>query len=269
MALRVPPVKGWIEDLGRRTANVMVETGYHAALFGESLYWIFWGGRVDQPVRARHIFSEMVSVGLKALPIVALLTLTVGVMLAIQGIHTLKTFGAEEQVILGIALSVTREFGPLIVAILVAGRSGSAFAARIGTMIISQEVDALRVIGINPVRQLVAPALVAMILLVPALTFFADVMGLFGGGLYCVAELGISFDVYWERALDVLEVEDVMQGIAKSFVFAVLITLIGAANGFSVKGGAEGVGRNTTRSVVMSIASILVADGIFTYFMNR
>lgn len=258
-----------IEQLGRRTINAVKEVGYHAALFGESLYWMVWGGRIDQPVRYRHILSEMVSIGLSALPIVSLLTLTVGIMLAIQGIHTLKTFGAEEQVILGISLSVTREFGPLIVAILVAGRSGSAFAARIGTMVISQEVDALRVIGINPVRHLVAPPLMAMLLVMPALTFYADFMGLLGGGLFCIGELGISLDVYWDRALDVLDTEDVLQGIAKSLVFAVLIALIGAANGFSVEGGAEGVGRNTTRSVVMSIAAILVADGMFTYFMNR
>jgi len=258
-----------IESLGRRSVDAVKEVGYHAALFGESLYWIVWGRRIDQPLRYRHVFAEMVSIGLSALPIVTLLTLTVGIMLAIQGIHTLRTFGAEEQVVLGISLSITREFGPLIVAILVAGRSGSAFAARIGTMVISQEVDALRVIGINPVRHLVAPSLFAMLLVMPALTLYADFMGLLGGGLFCIGELGISMDVYWDRALDVLDTEDVMQGIAKSLVFAVLISLIGAANGFSVTGGAEGVGRNTTRSVVMSIAAILVADGLFTYFMNR
>lgn len=263
------PLRVWIETLGRHSVRAVEEVGYHAALLAESLYWIVWGGRIEQPVRSPQVVEEMVSVGLRALPIVTLLTLTVGIMLAIQGIHTLKTFGAEEQVILGIALSVTREFGPLIVAILVAGRSGSAFAARIGTMVISQEVDALRVIGISPVRYLVAPALLAMIVMVPCMTFYADLMGLLGGALYCVAELGVSFQVYWDRVLDALVVDDVLQGMAKSLIFAVLIALIGAANGFAVEGGAEGVGRYTTRSVVISIASILVADSLFTYFMNR
>jgi phospholipid/cholesterol/gamma-HCH transport system permease protein len=164
---------------------------------------------------------------------------------------------------------VTREFAPLIVAILVAGRSGSAFAARIGTMVISQELDALRVMGISPVRHLVAPSLLAMLIMVPAVTFFADLIGLLGGGLYSAAELGIGLDVYWERTIDILDPEDLLQGLAKSVVFAVLITVIGAANGFSVSGGAEGVGRATTRSVVMAIAAILVTDMIFTYFMNR
>ncbi len=171
--------------------------------------------------------------------------------------------------VLGIALSVTREFAPLIVAILVAGRSGSAIAARIGTMVISQEVDALRVIGINPVRHLLAPSLIAMLVMLPAVTFYADLMGLMGGALYSSAELGIGLDVYWERTLDVLTTDDILQGLAKSLVFALLITLIGAACGFSVRGGAEGVGNATTRSVVRSIAAILIADMLFTFFMNR
>lgn len=207
--------------------------------------------------------------GINALPIITVLSFSIGIMLAIQGIHTLKTFGAQNQVVLGIALSVTREFAPLIVAILVAGRSGSAFAARIGTMKISQELDALKVMGINPVRYLLAPALLAMLVMVPTVTFFADLVGLLGGGLYSAAELGIGLDVYWERTLDVLDPEDLMQGLVKSVLFAVMISLISAANGFSVSGGAEGVGRATTRAVVMSIAAILVTDMLFTYFMNQ
>ncbi len=260
---------GLIEGLGRSTIRGVEELGYHAALLAESLYWLVWGGRIGQPVRITHVVKEMVTVGLNALPIITVLSFSVGIMLAIQGINTLETFGAQNQVVLGIALSVTREFAPLIVAILVAGRSGSAFAARIGTMVISQELDALRVMGISPVRYLLAPSLLAMLIMLPAVTFFADLIGLLGGGLYSAAELGIGLDVYWERTLDILDPEDLLQGLAKSLIFAVLITLIGAANGFSVSGGAEGVGRATTRSVVMAIAAILVTDMLFTYFMNR
>ncbi len=260
---------GFLEGLGRRTVRGVEELGYHSALFGESVYWLVWGKRIGQPVRFNHVVKEMLSVGIQAIPIITVLSFSVGIMLAIQGIHTLETFGAQNQVVLGIALSVTREFAPLIVAILVAGRSGSAFSARIGTMVISQELDALRVMGINPVRYLLAPALLAMLVMVPAVTFYADLVGLLGGGLYSAAELGIGMDVYWERTLDILDVEDVLQGLAKSVIFAVLISLIGAANGFSVSGGAEGVGRATTRSVVMAIAAILVTDMLFTYFMNQ
>ncbi len=260
---------GFVESVGRSTVRGVEELGYHAALLGESLFWLVWGRRIGQPVRTTHIVKEMVVVGLNALPIITILSFSVGIMLAIQGINTLETFGAQNQVVLGIALSVTREFAPLIVAILVAGRSGSAFAARIGTMVISQELDALRVMGINPVRYLLAPSLLAMIIMLPAVTFFADLVGLLGGGLYSAAELGIGLDVYWERTLAILEPDDLLQGLVKSLIFAVLITLIGAANGFAVTGGAEGVGRATTRSVVIAIAAILVTDMLFTYFMNR
>jgi len=263
------PFLSRVEALGQGSVRGVEELGYHGALLAETFYWIGWGWRIGQPVRMNQIVREMLSVGVNALPIVAVLSLTVGVMLAIQGIHTLETFGAQNQVVLGIALSVTREFSPLIVAILVAGRSGSAFAARIGTMVISQEIDALRVIGINPVRFLVAPALLAMMVMLPAITFFSDLLGLLGGGLYSSPRLGIGLDVYWDRTLEALAVEDLMQGLAKSLIFSVLITLIGVANGFSVKGGAEGVGHATTRSVVIAIAAILIADMLFTYFMNR
>ena len=190
-------------------------------------------------------------------------------MLAIQGIYTLRTFGAEDQVVLGIALSVTREFAPLITGIFVAGRSGSAIAARIGTMQISQEIDALRVIGINPVRYLVAPLLAAMLLTLPALTIMADLLALAGGALYCAAGLSLPPGVFVDRTFEVLAAADVIDGVIKSLVFAVVVTLIGAANGFNVSAGAEGVGRATTRSVVVSITALVIADMFFSFFLNR
>lgn len=258
-----------LELIGRRFADAVAEFGYFLALLVESLYFIAAGKMVRQPVRTPAVFHQMMSIGIAATPIVFVLSFAVGIMLAIQGIHTLKTFGAEEQIVLGIALSETREFGPLITAILVAGRSGSALAARIGTMVVSQEIDALRVIGINPVRYLVAPVLLAMLVMVPTLTFFAMLAGMFGGALYCNLELGLSYTVFIDRSASILELEDIGQGMLKSVVFAVIITLVGISNGFSVKGGAEGVGRATTRSVVMAISYIVVADMLFTYFLNR
>lgn len=207
--------------------------------------------------------------GAYAVPIVSLLCFSIGVMTAIQGIETLKTFGAESQVIVGIALGITREFSPLIVGIIVAGRSGSAIAARLGAMHETQEIDALRVIGISPVRYLAAPMLVAMLVSVPALTILGDLMGLMGGGIYTSLELNISMNVYMQRSLDVLSVDDIRQGLIKSLVFAIIIVLVGLSNGFQVRGGAEGVGRATTRSVVMAISCIVFADMIFTFFLNR
>ncbi len=258
-----------IEQLGRRVVGAVEELGYLSALFGECLYWVFFGASRRQAVRIDSVFREAMQIGVNAIPIVGVLSFAVGIMLAIQGIETLKKFGAEAQVVVGIALSVTREFAPLIVGILVAGRSGSAITARIGTMHESQEIDALQVIGVNPVRYLAAPLLLAMVVMVPALTVLADFMGLLGGGIFTSAKLQNPLNVYTAQTLDVLSVDDVAQGLIKSVVFAVIITLVGVTNGFQVRGGAEGVGRATTRAVVLSISGIVLADMIFTYFLNR
>ena len=164
MATLSSAIRDFTEKVGRTTVNGIVEFGYSVTLFIESFYWLLLGRRRNQAVKIDSIFVQMMQIGIAAIPIVFVLSFVIGIMLAIQGIATLKTFGAESQVVLGIALSVTREFSPLIISILIAGRSGSALAARIGTMTISQEIDALRVIGISPVRYLVAPALLAMMI---------------------------------------------------------------------------------------------------------
>jgi phospholipid/cholesterol/gamma-HCH transport system permease protein len=258
-----------LERIGRRAVAGVAEFGFAAVLLAQSLFWMVFGARRRQPVRIPTVFEEMMQVGILALPIVSVLAMTIGVMLAIQGIHTLKLFGAESRVTIGIGLSVTREFAPLITGILVAGRSGSALAARLGTMTINQEVDALRVMGINPVRFLVAPSLIAMVVMVPALTFWADIVALLGAGLYVSLELGISLSAYADRLIEVLKVDDLMHGVGKSVIFAALIALIGVVNGARVKGGAEGVGRATTRSVVHAIAAIVITDMLFVFLVTR
>lgn len=259
----------FVERIGQRSVRSIEELGYVMVLLWETLHWIVLGKSKKQSVRISAIVNEATRIGVNAVPIVSLLVFTVGIMLAIQGIETLKTYGAESTVILGIALSITREFSPLIVSILVAGRSGSAITARIGSMVESQEIDALRVIGISPVRFLAAPILLAMLLMLPTLTIVGDIMGLLGGASYVSYELQISLSAYLERSLDALSIDDIRQGLIKSFVFATIIALIGIGNGFQVSGGAEGVGRSTTRSVVMSISLIIIADMIFTFLMNR
>jgi len=263
------PLVRFTETIGQRTVAGLEELGYTFSLFVESLYWIVSGNTRNEPVRLGPVVAEMMKVGIQAIPIASLLAFTVGIMLAIQGIHTLKAFGAESQVVLGIALSVTREFAPLIIGVLVAGRSGSAITARIGTMQVSQEIDALRAIGISPVRYLVAPALVATVVMLPSLTILADIMGLLGGAVYSSLEMNITIVAYVNQSLEVLHADDIVQGLVKSVVFAIIIALVGASNGFSVRGGAEGVGRATTRSVVLAISYIVVADMLFTYFLNR
>lgn len=258
-----------VGGIGRRTLKGIEEFGYITLLLGESLYWLLAGKFRHQSVRLPAIFREIMSIGVHAVGIASMLCFAVGVMLAIQGIETLKTYGAESKVVIGIALSVTREFAPLIVSILVAGRSGSAITARIGTMVQAQEVDALRVIGVSPVRYLAAPLLLAMMVALPALTVLGDFMGIFGGAVYSALELQISLGVYLDRTLEALSVDDIRQGLIKSVVFAVIIVMVGLSNGFQVRGGAEGVGRATTRSVVLSITFIVLADMVFTYFLNK
>jgi phospholipid/cholesterol/gamma-HCH transport system permease protein len=258
-----------LEDLGRATAGALAGVGHAAMLLLESVWFTLVGWRSGQPVRLRAIAEQMRQIGVDALPIVTMLALTIGIMLGIQFIAALSEFGAQSQVVVAVAKSVTREFGALITAILVAGRSGSSLAARIGSMTVSQEVDALAVIGIDPVRYLAAPALIAMLVMLPVLTVFADAVAVAGAALYASSALNLTPSAYVLQTLSLLTPGDIWQGVSKSFVFAVLICLIGITTGFSVTGGAEGVGRATTRSVVLSICYIIVTDMIFSFFLNR
>jgi len=258
-----------VVKLGRDTIAVVSEVGYAGMLLLESLFFVVLGHARGQPVRLRAVFEQMRQVGADAIPIVLLLAFTVGLMLGIQFISALSDFGAQGQVVMAVAKSITREFGALITGILVAGRSGSSFAARIGSMNVSQEVDALAVIGVEPVRYLVAPALLAMLVMLPILTIFADVVGIVGAALYCSPILQIDVSAYIAQTLAATTTWDIGQGLLKSVMFALLITLTGVSTGFNVTGGAEGVGRATTRAVVVSITLLVVSDMVFSFFVNR
>jgi phospholipid/cholesterol/gamma-HCH transport system permease protein len=236
-----------VEVLGRGTSRSVAAIGQGALLLTDAVGWIVFGRRRRQPVRAAPIFAQ----GLE------------------KGIDALRDFGAEHQVTIGVALSVTREFAPLITGILVAGRSGSALAARLGTMTINEEMDALRVMGINPVRYLVVPALVAMLVMLPALTLWSDFVALAGAGFYVVGDLGITWSAYLDQLELYLTPDDVLHGLAKAAIFAVLITLVAAVDGSRVRGGAEGVGRVTTRSVVHAITAIVLTDMLFALAVAR
>lgn len=260
-------VRRQLEALGRHCATGVEDVGHCTALLAESTFWILLGRWFKQRVRPDAVIEEMMNIGVRAIPVLTILALANGAMMAMQGIYTLREFGGESQVISGIALSVTREFGVLIAGIVVAARSGSAIAARIGTMQMAQEIDALRVMGISPVRYLVAPILIAMLIMMPLLTVVSNTMAILGGGAFSVMELHIGMGTYLERALAVLAPSDLMQGLGKSLVFGVLVALLASSNGFSASGGAEGLGRATTRSVVLCIGAIVVADMIFTFFL--
>lgn len=259
------PAAQMLDRLGRTAAGIVSSFGYGASLFFQAVYWLFRGRQLRQIVRVEHVVAEMMLIGVQAIPIVSVLSLAIGVTLSMQGIQSLEQFGAQHQVIFGVALSVTREFGPLITGILVAGRSGSSLAARISTMTISQEVDALKVMGINPVRFLVAPSLVAMLIVLPALTLWSICIALLGSALFVTQVIGTTLGAYVAEVNASITMDDLGHGLIKSAIFAVLITSVAAAQGSSVEGGAEGVGRVTTDSVVGGISAIIITDMLFVF----
>ena len=205
-------------------------------------------------------------VGLNALPIVGLISFLIGVVMAYQGAAQLQRFGAQLFVVNLVAISVLREIGILLTAIVIAGRSGSAFTAQLGSMVVNEEVDAMRGMGLDPVELLVLPRLLALVVTLPLLAFFADMMGLLGGLVMCWSILDIQPMQFIDRLQSAVGVNSFWVGIVKAPVFAFIIALIGCYQGLRVTGGAEAVGRHTTRSVVESIFLVIVADALFSIF---
>ena len=202
--------------------------------------------------------------GVSAVPIVSLITFFIGVIMALQGAYELRKLGAMQFVPALVAIAITRELGPLITAIVVIGRSGSAFAAEIGTMRVTEELDALETMALDPMAFIVAPKFVAMAIMVPCLAAWADFMGVLGGCSFGVTGGGFSARSYLMNTRDSLVVSDVMTGIIKSFVFGLIITAVGCQAGFSTGAGAEEVGRSTTSAVVLSILMVILVDVVFT-----
>jgi len=207
---------------------------------------------------------QMVRIGVESIPIVFLIAFSVGMIVALQAATQLRRVGAVIYVADLVGVSLTRELGPLMTAIILAGRSGSAIAAELGTMKVSEEVDALVAMGLDPVEFLALPRIMAMAIMLPCLTTLADVVGILGGVIVAWASLGIPVANYLEQTLNALQLKDLFSGLLKSWVFAGIIAGVGCYQGFKVEGGAEGVGRRTTASVVTSIFLIIAADLVFT-----
>lgn len=258
-----------VENIGLWVIQAIERVGFAVRLFWDSMYWLIMGRKYRQKLKLSQVVEQMRVNGFDALPIVLTLSMLVGMMLAIQLLYALSEFGAESQVLRAIAKSVTREFSPLITGIIVAGRSGAAIAARIGSQVISQEIDALKVIGIVPVRYLVLPPLIALIFMMPILVISADFAAILGGAIFSVGTLDMSISAYLLDSFNLLLVSDILQGLIKSIVFGIIIVLVGATTGFHVKNGAEGVGQATTRAVVVGISFIVFADLIASYFMTQ
>jgi phospholipid/cholesterol/gamma-HCH transport system permease protein len=215
-------------------------------------------------VRLGRAVSQAMDVGVRALPILSLITFFIGLILALQGAYELRRFGAVNYIAAAVAISMTRELGPLITAIVVIGRSGSSFAAEIGTMRVTEEIDALETMAISPVDFLVAPKLIAMIVMLPCLTIWANAMGILGGSLFGVWQAGFTFVRYLQVSVDALILRDITTGLIKSVMFGATITAVGCLEGLSTGVGAEQVGRSTTAAVVKSIFLVVLEDLVFT-----
>jgi len=222
---------------------------------------------VRPPVRWRLFFKQMEFVGVGSLFVVLLTGLFTGMVLALQTYHAFRMFSAESLVGATVALSMTRELGPVITALMVTGRAGSAIAAEIGTMRVTEQIDALDVMAINPVQYLVVPRLVAGVIMLPLLTAISDFVGVVGGYMVGVNLLGINAGLFMNKIYEYVELEDIYNGLTKAAVFGLILTLVGCYKGFYTRGGAEGVGRATTQSVVLASIMILMGDYVLTALM--
>jgi len=257
----------FFESVGRNTIGGLAYVGGLARLSGRAAYFTLVGPFRGKPVRLSRAFHQAMAVGIEALPILSTITFFVGLILALQGAYELRKFGALQYVAGGVAVSMSRELGPLMTAIVVIGRSGSAFAAEIGTMKVTEELDALTTMALNPVQFLVTPKFLAMILMLPCLATWADFMGVMGGAVFGVTPFfgaNLTLAGYIRATVDALLVRDIITGLIKSVMFGGVITAVGCYEGFETGGGAEAVGRSTTSAVVMSIFLVIIVDLVFT-----
>lgn len=239
------------------------------AFFGSILISSWDVIRHPSRLRINAVVQRFELVGVKALGIVGLMSFLIGIVIAQQGAVQLRQFGAEALTINLIGRITTRELGVLMTAIMVAGRSGSAFAAQLGTMKLTEEIDAMRTIGVSPVEALVLPRLLAAVLMMPLLSFFATVVSMIGGGLLCWVELEIPPATYVQRLGEVIPLTDVWVGLIKAPVFGLIIAMTGCFQGLQVKGNAEDVGLRTTSAVVQAIFLVIVLDAFFAVFFSE
>ena len=240
-------------------------------LLCQSLYWIIIGPSKKKPPKISAVFEQMVFMGIKSVIIVFFVTFFTGVVLAMQSAYQLKQMGGTIYVASLVSISICRELGPVLTALVIAGRIGAAITAEIGSMKVNEQIEALETMGINPIRFLVVPKLIALFFMLPCLTVIGDLSGMFGGYLVGVFDLHINPHLYMQTAFKFLTLKDIYTGLSKSFVFAIIIALVGAYQGMHTKGGAVGVGRATTISVVTSFIMIIIADCIVTglyYYWN-
>ncbi|MBI5167754.1 MAG: ABC transporter permease [candidate division NC10 bacterium] len=249
----------FLELIGAKIAETVEEAGRIMLFFWHAILWTF-----RPPFRLRNLVKQMEMVGVNSLTVVTITATFTGMVLALQSYTGFRRFGAETLVGTVVALSMTRELGPVLTALMVAGRAGSFMAAELGTMRVTEQIDALGTMAVNPVQFLIVPRILAGIVMLPILTVLADVLGMIGGYVVGVELLGINSATYVRRTFDYLELEDIYNGLIKATFFGLVLSLIGCYKGYHAEGGAEGVGRATTSSVVLACTLILVSD----YFLS-
>lgn len=260
-------MNAYLETVGRSAIEKVEYVGGLTVQFwhGFKAVWRttpFSGSRL----RWKTTVKTMAGVGFDALPVVCLIAGSTGLIMAFQGGAELRRFGALQFVINLVGVSMTRELGPLMTAIVVIGRSGSSFSAEIGTMVVTEEVAALRAMALDPIEFLLAPKYVAMMVMMPCLTVAAVASGIVAGGIFAYFTLDMTLGVYLRATLDVLELRDIVTSMIKAVAFGTIIVHVGCFEGFHVSGGPEGVGRATTSAVVKSIFLVVLADLLFTAF---
>ena len=250
---------------GRFTLNSLYAASSVCVLILDTLYWSFVAPLRGKGIRFRSTIDHFVKFGADSLPIVGLISFLIGAIMAMQSATQLARFGAVQYIASLVGVAGVRELAPLMAAIIVTGRSGSAITAEIGTMKVAEEIDALEVMGINPIKFLVVPKFLGMLFALPALTTLAMFIMIGGGYALGVGFIGLSGDAYRDQTIASISMTDFMAGFLKSIFFAITICWVGVVRGFQVSGGAEGVGRMTTSSVVTSIFLIILLDLVFTF----
>lgn len=254
----------WLAVVGEETVKLVRQGRDLLAFLGEVLVValsVLLNPRRMRPIAVANLMEQ---VWMRALPIVGTLVFLIGVVLAYQGVQQLERFGAQTFTVNMVGISILRELGVLLTAIIVAGRSGSAFTAQIGTMKVNLEVDAMTTFGLNPIEVLVLPRIVALVVTMPLLVFFANMMGLLGGALACSIFLDFTLVQYFRALREVFDMSDFIVGMVKAPVFAAVIAVVGCYEGLQVTGSAESVGKQTTRSVVESIFLVIILDAAFS-----
>jgi phospholipid/cholesterol/gamma-HCH transport system permease protein len=263
-----PQKPGMIDQLGHAAWNASLQGLGFLSFVGESTLVLLRLLVNPRRIRWQPFFYNLKAGGLQAIPIVGLLSFLMGVVIAYQAAVALRPYGASVFIVEFVGIAMLREIVPLITAIIVAGRSGSAYTAQIGTMKVTEEVNALRTMGINPLELLIAPKVLALVVALPLLTAFADVTGVFGGMVIASTQLDVNFNVFLDRFKSVISPTDYLIGMGKAPVFAVIIAMIGCYQGLCVGGSAESVGRHTTVSVVQSIFLVIVFDALFSVLLD-